>query len=179
MGKATPIRNAENVTTTLASVTEATNQALPSGSTTTISHAINESPPLENQATKESINETVPIDVEEEDENEDEEYADEQQDEEDNEDEHDINDDDDEEGEEEVNQESRTPNVPLFYERTQNMIVEAPFTNPTATGEATNARLPPDTAFDGIPEIPDGVDPSFLAALPQEMREEVIAEHIR
>lgn len=28
-------------------------------------------------------------------------------------------------------------------------------------------------------EIPEGVDPSFLAALPNEMREEVIAEHLR
>lgn len=29
------------------------------------------------------------------------------------------------------------------------------------------------------PEIPEGVDPSFLAALPDEMREEVIAEQLR
>ena len=28
-------------------------------------------------------------------------------------------------------------------------------------------------------EIPEGVDPSFLAALPDEMREEVIAEQLR
>lgn len=28
-------------------------------------------------------------------------------------------------------------------------------------------------------EIPEGVDPSFLAALPQEMRQEVVAEHLR
>lgn len=28
-------------------------------------------------------------------------------------------------------------------------------------------------------EVPEGVDPSFLAALPSEMREEVIQEHLR
>jgi hypothetical protein len=28
-------------------------------------------------------------------------------------------------------------------------------------------------------EVPDGVDPSFLAALPEDMRQEVIAEHLR
>lgn len=28
-------------------------------------------------------------------------------------------------------------------------------------------------------EVPEGVDPSFLAALPEEMRAEVISEHIR
>ena len=28
-------------------------------------------------------------------------------------------------------------------------------------------------------EVPEGVDPSFLAALPEEMRQEVIAEHLR
>lgn len=28
-------------------------------------------------------------------------------------------------------------------------------------------------------EIPEGVDPSFLAALPEDMRQEVIAEHLR
>lgn len=173
MGKATPIRNVENLTIALPSASEPTNQDLPSGSTIIISDESSNSL-LENQATKDSTNETVPIDVEEE-ENE-EESADEQQDEDDNEEEHDINDEDDDEGEEEVEQESRTSNVPLFYDRTQNMIVDAPFTNPPASGEAANARQP---AFDGIPEIPDGVDPSFLAALPQEMREEVIAEHIR
>jgi len=28
-------------------------------------------------------------------------------------------------------------------------------------------------------EVPEGVDPSFLAALPEDMRQEVIAEHLR
>ena len=31
----------------------------------------------------------------------------------------------------------------------------------------------------GDMEVPDGVDPSFLAALPEDMRQEVIAEHLR
>lgn len=32
--------------------------------------------------------------------------------------------------------------------------------------------------IDGI-QVPEGIDPSFLAALPEEMRHEVIAEHLR
>lgn len=28
-------------------------------------------------------------------------------------------------------------------------------------------------------QVPEGIDPSFLAALPEEMRDEVIAEHLR
>ena len=35
------------------------------------------------------------------------------------------------------------------------------------------------SAILGNIEIPEGVDPSFLAALPEEMRQEVIAEHLR
>lgn len=31
---------------------------------------------------------------------------------------------------------------------------------------------------DGV-QVPEGIDPSFLAALPEEMRDEVIAEHLR
>lgn len=31
----------------------------------------------------------------------------------------------------------------------------------------------------GVMQVPEGIDPSFLAALPEEMREEVIAEHMR
>lgn len=31
----------------------------------------------------------------------------------------------------------------------------------------------------GASQIPEGIDPSFLAALPEEMRDEVIAEHLR
>jgi hypothetical protein len=45
---------------------------------------------------------------------------------------------------------------------------------PGSSGEESTA------ANSGLgPEIPEGVDPSFLAALPDEMREEVIAEHLR
>lgn len=31
----------------------------------------------------------------------------------------------------------------------------------------------------GSASIPEGIDPSFLAALPEDMRDEVIAEHLR
>ncbi|XP_068082120.1 E3 ubiquitin-protein ligase HUWE1 [Anabrus simplex] len=40
-------------------------------------------------------------------------------------------------------------------------------------------QTPTTSASDDTPEIPEGVDPSFLAALPDEMREEVIAEQLR
>jgi E3 ubiquitin-protein ligase HUWE1 len=41
-------------------------------------------------------------------------------------------------------------------------------------------RVPPEFVdILGDIEIPEGVDPSFLAALPEEMRQEVISEHIR
>lgn len=39
-------------------------------------------------------------------------------------------------------------------------------------GEGTSSSV------DGT-QVPDGIDPSFLAALPEEMRAEVIAEHLR
>lgn len=155
---------------------EATNQTLPLSTSTAVAN-VHESvnPTIESRLIADGINEAVPIDIEEE-ENEDEDYED-VADEQDDEEENDVNDEDDE-GEEEIDQEqeSSTSNVPLFYDRTQNMIVEFPFSNQTTT-EATNAL--PDASFDAVPELPDGVDPSFLAALPQEMREEVLAEHIR
>lgn len=172
LGEATPVRNAGNETTAMAA--EATNQTL---STSTTIADVNESliPTIESRLIAEGLNETVPIDIEEE-ENEDEDYED-VADEQDDEDENDVNDEDDD-GEEEV---ERASNVPLFYDRTQNMIVEGPFSNqPTAeAAAAAAANALPDPAFDAVPELPDGVDPSFLAALPQEMREEVLAEHIR
>lgn len=156
---------------------EATNQTLPLSTSTAITN-VHESvnPTIASRLIAEGINETVPIDIEEED-NEDEDYED-VADEQDDEEENDGNDEDDE-GEEEIDQEqeSSTSNVPLFYDRTQNMIVEFPFSNQPTTEAATNAL--PDSSFDAVPELPDGVDPSFLAALPQEMREEVLAEHIR
>lgn len=43
-----------------------------------------------------------------------------------------------------------------------------------ASGEGTSASA----QIDGV-QIPEGIDPSFLAALPEEMRAEVIAEHLR
>lgn len=43
-----------------------------------------------------------------------------------------------------------------------------------ATGESASSSA----QIDGV-QIPEGIDPSFLAALPEEMRDEVIAEHLR
>lgn len=43
-----------------------------------------------------------------------------------------------------------------------------------ASGEGTSASV----QIDGV-QIPEGIDPSFLAALPEDMRAEVIAEHLR
>lgn len=50
---------------------------------------------------------------------------------------------------------------------------ETPALPGSSGGESTAANS------DLGPEIPEGVDPSFLAALPDEMREEVIAEQLR
>lgn len=161
----------------MTSASEATNLTLPSRTSTTVTNVAESfDTTVERRLIAEGTNETVPIDVEEEEDNEDEDYEDvaDDQDDDDNEEGNDGNDDDDE-GEEET--ESRRSNVPLFYDHAQNMIVEVPFSNQPATEAATNAI--PDPAFDAVPELPDGVDPSFLAALPQEMREEVLAEHIR
>lgn len=44
--------------------------------------------------------------------------------------------------------------------------------NETGEGPSSSAQT------DGN-QVPDGIDPSFLAALPEEMRAEVIAEHLR
>lgn len=57
---------------------------------------------------------------------------------------------------------------------------------PSSSSRAT-AEAPPSTsqtsneyqALLGNIEIPEGVDPSFLAALPEDMRQEVIAEQLR
>lgn len=43
----------------------------------------------------------------------------------------------------------------------------------------SNSNRPDYSAILGDIEIPEGVDPSFLAALPEEMRQEVIAEQLR
>lgn len=166
---ATPATTTENPTNVTPSASETTNQTQASSTSTTIA---DENPPVEVPLIAERLGETVPIDIEEDNEDEDyEDVADDDNDD-DNEEENDGND-EDEDGEEENEPESRGSNVPLFYDRTQNMIVEVQ----PATEAATNAI--PDPTFDAVPELPDGVDPSFLAALPQEMREEVLAEHIR
>lgn len=47
---------------------------------------------------------------------------------------------------------------------------------------ASEAAASSDASLDDVPEgieIPEGVDPSFLAALPQEIRAEVLSEHLR
>lgn len=49
----------------------------------------------------------------------------------------------------------------------------------SATGGIIQDMDPAVRAILGDLEVPEGVDPSFLAALPQEMRDEVIQEHIR
>lgn len=53
-------------------------------------------------------------------------------------------------------------------------------TSPATVGNnASGANATPSTATGEASQIPDGIDPSFLAALPEEMRDEVIAEHLR
>ena len=49
----------------------------------------------------------------------------------------------------------------------------------TAVTSTSSARRDTYSEILGDIEIPDGVDPSFLAALPEEMRQEVIAEQMR
>lgn len=49
----------------------------------------------------------------------------------------------------------------------------------TANSSSTANAATPSTASGEASQIPDGIDPSFLAALPEEMRDEVIAEHLR
>lgn len=47
-------------------------------------------------------------------------------------------------------------------------------------GPSSSSNTRPDySAILGDIEIPEGVDPSFLAALPEDMRQEVIAEQLR
>lgn len=61
--------------------------------------------------------------------------------------------------------------------------VAAPSGDDTAAGPAPDAEQPGTSGeasaltIDGIP-IPDGVDPSFLEALPEAIRREVLAEHL-
>lgn len=52
--------------------------------------------------------------------------------------------------------------------------------NATGGGIIINQEVDPTIrAILGDLDVPEGVDPSFLAALPQEMRDEVIQEHLR
>lgn len=166
--EATPARNTESSTVAMAS--ETTNQTLPLG--TSIETSANA--PVESRLIAEIATETVPIDIEEDD-NEEEDYedlADEQEDD-DNDEDNDGNDEEDEGKKFRI-----ASQIFTVCFTNQFLIAEVPFANPPPTTEAaTNAVSDP--AFESIPELPDGVDPSFLAALPQEMREEVLAEHIR
>lgn len=57
--------------------------------------------------------------------------------------------------------------------RTDEPVVGATPASTTATAENGSQST------SGSSQIPDGIDPSFLAALPEEMRAEVIAEHLR
>lgn len=50
---------------------------------------------------------------------------------------------------------------------------------PTATASAVQQPSSEYQSLLGNIEIPEGVDPSFLAALPEDMRQEVIAEQLR
>lgn len=49
---------------------------------------------------------------------------------------------------------------------------------PTAAGSSSQQSSEYQSLLGNI-EIPEGVDPSFLAALPEDMRQEVIAEQLR
>lgn len=48
-----------------------------------------------------------------------------------------------------------------------------------ANNSSASSAATPSSASGATSQIPDGIDPSFLAALPEEMRDEVIAEHLR
>ncbi len=47
------------------------------------------------------------------------------------------------------------------------------------SGSPADANTPSETPLFGDSPLPDGVDPSFLAALPDNIRQEVIAEQLR
>lgn len=51
--------------------------------------------------------------------------------------------------------------------------------NSEAGPSGSTSNRPDYSAILGDIEIPEGVDPSFLAALPEDMRQEVIAEQLR
>lgn len=63
--------------------------------------------------------------------------------------------------------------IPIITESIEPTPISATLTNNLAS------VVTPSTASGEASQIPDGIDPSFLAALPEEMRDEVIAEHMR
>lgn len=72
---------------------------------------------------------------------------------------------------------NETPAAPKPETQEANVVTTQASTSASST---RNTELTPEIqAVLGDLEIPEGVDPSFLAALPTEMREEVIQEHIR
>ncbi|KAJ1530610.1 hypothetical protein ONE63_005490 [Megalurothrips usitatus] len=58
-------------------------------------------------------------------------------------------------------------------------LAEAAVPSTSSERPALDSAAAASTATSGVPELPEGVDPSFLAALPEDMREEVIAEQLR
>lgn len=77
-----------------------------------------------------------------------------------------------------------------FFEPTSNasdLTTATESSMPLGGEEATNAIAPSTeenahfltSSTGNVMQVPEGIDPSFLAALPEEMREEVIAEHMR
>ncbi|XP_021962373.1 E3 ubiquitin-protein ligase HUWE1 isoform X3 [Folsomia candida] len=67
-----------------------------------------------------------------------------------------------------------SPIPPLYDMRNENNVGEGEVAGPSGTQSIEDFR---NVLGDIV--IPDGVDPSFLAALPEEMRQEVISEHLR
>jgi E3 ubiquitin-protein ligase HUWE1 len=59
-------------------------------------------------------------------------------------------------------------------ENAENAAVVEPVAGPSGTQNADDFRN-----ILGDIDVPEGIDPSFLAALPEEMRQEVISEHMR
>lgn len=67
--------------------------------------------------------------------------------------------------------------VTSALDRTENSNVEQLVSNIVTRSENSNPLT--SSTSENASQIPDGIDPSFLAALPEEMRDEVIAEHLR
>ncbi|KAL7301215.1 hypothetical protein TKK_0006181 [Trichogramma kaykai] len=82
-----------------------------------------------------------------------------------------------------TNQEENVSSIPLTPVGTQEITVSSNNAAPTDAATSSNAseQTPATQEASGQTQeqLLDGVDPSFLAALPEEMRDEVIAEHLR